>query len=73
MKSFKRFLLALFLIVIVVGGLVFVLENQQLVTLVFLGWSLPQLPVSVFVLLALLVGLAIGPILGLIASKRRLI
>ncbi|MNJ13129.1 hypothetical protein D3C77_73330 [compost metagenome] len=70
MRNFKRLLLGLFLVVVVLGVLVFVLENQQSVTLVFLGGALPQYPVSVFVLAALLVGLAIGPVLSLIVAKR---
>ncbi|MBM3111572.1 lipopolysaccharide assembly protein LapA domain-containing protein [Pseudomonas arcuscaelestis] len=71
MRNFKRLLFVLFFLVVVLGVLFFVLENQQPVVLVFLGWSLPQLPVSIFVLLALLVGLLVGPILGFIVAKRR--
>jgi uncharacterized integral membrane protein len=70
-RNFKRLLFVLFFLVVVLGVLFFVLENQQPVVLVFLGWSLPQLPVSIFVLLALLVGLLVGPILGFIVAKRR--
>lgn len=64
MRNFKRFLLVLIILFVALGILAFVLENQQPVSLVFLGWSLPQLPVSVFVLSALLVGLVVGPLLG---------
>jgi uncharacterized integral membrane protein len=64
-------LLVLLILVIVLGVLAFVLENQQPVALVFLGWPLPQFPVSVFVLAALLAGLATGPILGVIVARRR--
>lgn len=71
MRNFKRLLFVLFLLVIVLGVLFFVLENQQPVVLVFLGWSLPQLPVSLFVLVALLAGLAVGPVLGAIVAWRR--
>ncbi|WP_038616293.1 lipopolysaccharide assembly protein LapA domain-containing protein [Pseudomonas alkylphenolica] len=71
MRNFKRLLCVLFILVVVLGVLFFVLENQQPVALVFLGWSLPQLPVSIFVLMALLVGLVVGPILGFIVAKRR--
>ncbi|MDD2046472.1 lipopolysaccharide assembly protein LapA domain-containing protein [Pseudomonas putida] len=71
MRNLKRLLFVLFFLVIVLGVLFFVLENQQPVALVFLGWSLPQLPVSVLVLVALLVGLAVGPILALLVAKRR--
>jgi uncharacterized integral membrane protein len=44
--------------------LAFVLENQQSVSLLFLGFSGPQLPVSVVAVLALLMGMLIGPVLG---------
>ncbi|WP_371259606.1 LapA family protein [Pseudomonas sp. Pf153] len=51
----------------------FVLENRQPVTLLFLGWSGPQFPISVFVLLALLAGMMIGPLLTwFIGVSRRL-
>nr|WP_222934911.1 lipopolysaccharide assembly protein LapA domain-containing protein [Pseudomonas koreensis] len=50
------------LLVLVV--LAFVLENQQSISLMFLGLAGPQLPVSVVVVLALLAGMLIGPVLG---------
>jgi uncharacterized integral membrane protein len=59
--------------------LVFVLENQQSVALLFLGLSGPQLPVSLIVVLALLIGMLIGPVLGWFlgrtskASRKRLV
>ncbi|MNP65463.1 hypothetical protein D3C76_1610530 [compost metagenome] len=71
MRNFKRLLFVLFLLVVVLGVLFFVLENQQPVALVFLGWMLPQLPVSVFVLAALLAGLAVGPVLALLVARPR--
>ena len=64
MHNFKRVLLALFVLFLVLAVLAFVLENQQSVSLLFLGWAGPQLPVSVLIVLALLVGMTIGPILG---------
>jgi uncharacterized integral membrane protein len=56
-----------------------VLENQQSVSLLFLGWAGPQLPVSLVVVLALLIGMVIGPIISWLlgrvtrASRRRLV
>nr|WP_178089000.1 lipopolysaccharide assembly protein LapA domain-containing protein [Pseudomonas quercus] len=55
--------------------LLFVLENSQKVALSFLGFASPQWPVSAMVLLALLAGLAIGPLIGwfiAIRGRRRL-
>jgi uncharacterized integral membrane protein len=64
MRNVKRVLLALFVLLLVLAILAFVLENQQSVSLLFLGWAGPQLPVSLVVVLALLVGMVIGPMLG---------
>jgi len=64
MRNLKRILLGVFLLLMVLVVLAFVLENQQPVSLLFLGFSGPRLPVSVVAVLALLIGMLIGPILG---------
>ena len=64
MRNLKRILLGVFLLLMVLVVLAFVLENQQSVSLLFLGFSGPQLPVSLVVVLALLLGMLIGPVLG---------
>ena len=64
MRNLKRVLLGLFVLLLVLVILAFVLENQQSVSLLFLGLSGPQLPVSLIVVFALLFGMLIGPILG---------
>ncbi|WP_426203101.1 lipopolysaccharide assembly protein LapA domain-containing protein [Pseudomonas sp. TWP3-1] len=64
MRNLKRILLAVLILVLVMAVLAFVLENQQSVSLLFLGWAGPQLPVSVVLVLALLIGMLIGPVLG---------
>lgn len=64
MRNLKRILLGVFLLLMVLIVLAFVLENQQSVSLLFLGFSGPQLPVSVVAVLALLIGMLIGPLLG---------
>jgi uncharacterized integral membrane protein len=51
--------------------IVFVLENQQPVALVFFGWSAPELSVAVPVILALLVGMLIGPVLTWVTRLRK--
>ncbi|WJV24863.1 MULTISPECIES: LapA family protein [Pseudomonas] len=71
MRNLKKLLLVLIVLVIVAVVLLFVLENQQNVVLVFLGWAGPQLPVSMLVLAAFLVGLAIGPVLAAVTVSRR--
>lgn len=71
MSSVKRAVLVAFALVVIFGTLIFVLENQQPTSLVFLGWSTPELPTSVFFLCALLLGMLIGPAMGFIAYKRK--
>ncbi|MBT9267047.1 LapA family protein [Pseudomonas sp. MG-9] len=64
MRNLKRILLGVFILLLVLVILAFVLENQQSISLVFLGLAGPQLPVSLVVVMALLVGMLIGPVLG---------
>ncbi|PWB36027.1 DUF1049 domain-containing protein [Pseudomonas sp. SDI] len=64
MGNLKRALLVLCVLAIAAVILFFVLENQQSVALVLFGWSSPAIPLAVIVMLALLLGLAVGPILG---------
>ncbi|CAG8872039.1 lipopolysaccharide assembly protein LapA domain-containing protein [Pseudomonas fluorescens] len=63
MRNLKRVMLVVFVLLLVLAILAFVLENQQSVSLLFLGWSGPRLPVSMAVLSALMVGMVIGPML----------
>ncbi|WP_226499686.1 LapA family protein [Pseudomonas sp. MWU16-30322] len=64
MRNLKRILLGLFVFLLALLILAFVLENQQSVSLLFLGLAAPQMPVSLLMVLALLVGMLIGPLLG---------
>lgn len=64
MRNLKRVLLGALVLLLVLVILAFVLENQQSVSLLFLGWAMPQLPVSLLVVLALLIGMLVGPVLG---------
>jgi len=73
-RNLKRVMLAIFVLLLVVAVLVFVLENQQSVSLLFLGVSAPKLPLSVVAMTALLVGMIIGPLIFWFAdanSQRR--
>lgn len=65
-RRFSRPLLVLLLLALVAFILLFTLENQQAVALVFLGFSFPQLPISVLLLGALLLGLIVGPAMGIL-------
>ncbi|WP_339491442.1 lipopolysaccharide assembly protein LapA domain-containing protein [Pseudomonas sp. EA_15y_Pfl2_R67] len=73
MWNFKRLVLVVLALLVASAIVLFVLENNQPVALLFLGWSAPQLPVSVFVILALLAGMMLGPLLAwFMAARRRL-
>lgn len=64
MRNLKRVLLGALVLLLVLVILAFMLENQQAVSLLFLGWSMPQLPVSSIVVLALLSGMLVGPLIA---------
>ncbi|MGJ7548698.1 LapA family protein [Pseudomonas alloputida] len=70
MRNLKRALAALFVLLLAAVVLFFVLENQQPVALMLFGWSAPAMPVAVPVLAALVIGLAIGPLLGAYGVQR---
>lgn len=69
MRSIKRVAMLLILLVVGLGSLIFVLENQQDVSLAFLGWSTPNMPISIFLGLTLIAGMLIGPFLSLLATR----
>lgn len=71
MRNLKRLLVGLIVLAVIAVVVVFMLENQQLTSLMFFGISLPQLPVAVFIMLAFLGGLVVGPVLGLALSIKR--
>ena len=69
MRNPKGVFIAFALILLVAVVLVFILENQQTVSLLFFGWTGPQLPLSIVVVLALLFGMLIGPISGWVFAR----
>ena len=70
MNKVRQFVGIALLILIVAVVVVFTLENDQRVTLVFLTWSTPQAPVAVYIVLALLMGCCLGPIVGSLSRLR---
>jgi uncharacterized integral membrane protein len=71
MRNFKRLIFFVIVVLVVSATVVFTLENQQPVALVFFGWAAPELSVAVPVIVALLAGMAIGPLLAWFARLRR--
>lgn len=71
MRMFTRFVTAIVALLLIVSTIVFILENQQKVSLVFMGWSSPELFLAVPVIVALLVGMLIGPFLGWAMGSRK--
>lgn len=71
MRVFTRIIAALVALALVVSTIVFILENQQKVSLVFLGWSSPELFLALPVIIALLIGMIIGPVLGWASGARK--
>lgn len=70
MRGVKRVALVLAVLIVTLVVLGFVLENQQGVSLSFLGRSTTQLPVAVFVVAALVIGMVIGPLFGILVRSR---
>lgn len=65
MNSVKRATMFAVLLLFTALVVVFILENNQPASLVFFGWSSPQLPIAAYVILALLLGWGAGPLLTL--------
>lgn len=69
MRLFRRVGTATFGILLALVAIVFVLENQQPSSLIFLGWSTPSLPLAIYVASSLLIGMVIGPVAMLLARS----
>lgn len=69
MRNLKRALLTVFILMLILAILAFVLENQQSVSLLFLGWVGPELPMSVIAVVAFLTGMLIGPCIGWVIGR----
>ncbi|MGX9380331.1 lipopolysaccharide assembly protein LapA domain-containing protein [Pseudomonas sp. JQ36] len=73
MRRVKSVILTVLFLVIALICFAFVLENQNPIKLTLFGWGAPDLPASLVVILALLLGMAIGPVLalGVVVRRRR--
>ncbi|MEN5147719.1 hypothetical protein [Pseudomonas orientalis] len=71
MRQFKRIFTVIIASIVALAIVGFVLENQQSASLSFLGWSSATLPVSVFVTLALILGMLLGPVLFVLFKPRQ--
>lgn len=71
MRRARRVFFVMAALFIALFVLAFVLENQQSASLAFFGWSTAELPVSVFVALALILGMLAGPLLSFLVGRRK--
>ncbi|WP_339429554.1 lipopolysaccharide assembly protein LapA domain-containing protein [Pseudomonas taetrolens] len=71
MRNFKRAMLVVFALIVLFGVVVFILENQQPTSLMFMGWRSAELPASLLFIAALLIGMVIGPVMGFVAYRRK--
>ncbi|KAB0518358.1 LapA family protein [Pseudomonas extremorientalis] len=71
MRGVKRVVVVLTVLVVALIVLAFVLENQQVASLSFFGFATGEMPVSVFVVVALIIGMLIGPLLSMWMPKPR--
>lgn len=70
MSRFKRFAITGLILLVAVACLFFVLENQQLVVVFFLGFSSPPLQVSIVGVVAFLIGMIVGGLMAAIYALR---
>ncbi|WP_106805707.1 lipopolysaccharide assembly protein LapA domain-containing protein [Pseudomonas sp. S5D5] len=68
MRGIKRVTLVVVVSAVFLVILAFILENQQSVSLSFLGWNAPQASVSLYITLSLIVGMLISPFLMFLVS-----
>ncbi|MEB2625108.1 DUF1049 domain-containing protein [Pseudomonas sp. YuFO8] len=70
MRNLTKIIMVALITVISAGILVFTIENQNSVSLVFLGGVAPPIAVSILILTAFLMGMAIAPILVFLRRNR---
>lgn len=73
MQWLKRAVLIIFLLLVALATLDFVLENQQSTQLQFLELQSPAMPLSLFIVIAFILGSLLGVFIGwLITTRLRL-
>lgn len=60
-RRLKSWLLVLIFMFVILSTVVFMLENQQSVIITFLGWPSAAISVSTCIVIALLLGMVVGP------------
>ena len=68
LRWIKRILLLLIILAAVILGFKFSIDNGQPVQLLFFGWQLPDIPLGVWVLCALLLGYLLGLLLSFVPN-----
>lgn len=71
MRGFKRFILVSVSLLVVLATIVFMLENQQPISLVFFGWNAPALSAAIPLIAAFLAGMVVSPILVILFRLQR--
>lgn len=66
----KRAVLIIVLLLVALATLDFMLENQQQITLQFLELHSPELPVSLFMVIAFILGSLLGIVVGWMITTR---
>lgn len=69
-KWFKRLILIVFFLVAIILGIIFTSENDMTVSVLLLGYELPDLQLGLWLLVCLLLGSLIGLVLTLIPRLR---
>ena len=73
MQWLKRAVLIIVMLLVALATIDFMLENQQSITLQFLELSSPELPISLFMVIAFILGSVLGIFVGwLITTRLRL-
>jgi len=66
-KWIKRLTFLVLLIIAIIIGIVFTSENSQQLSLVLLGYTLPELKLGLWLVLALLLGSVLGLLLSMLS------
>lgn len=70
MQWLKRAVLIIVLLLVALATIDFMLENQQNIALQFLEISSPELPISLFIVIAFILGSVLGIFIGWLLTAR---